>query len=159
MKNLVLFIFILVSHLSIAQGFKDRVIGKQWILTSPKPDSATVLNFEAFNPALLDINTMIWKFIPNGKLEYDYQSNSDVEACLGVDFLDLDLDYTNWKWNTTTKTLILTLKGGYAGIDDFIMKNEYNVHFHFVENQMTGFSLLLAKPISFKILNSEYARP
>jgi hypothetical protein len=146
-------------NLAYSQGFKDRIVNKLWILETARIDSAKNFTFSAFEKEKVGINTMIWKFLPNGKLSYDYQSNDDVEGCLGVDFLDLDLNACSWKWDPVNYKLTLQLKGGYAGIDDFILKNEYNVFFDFKESSLQGFSLQEFKPFFFKILNPEYARP
>jgi hypothetical protein len=158
-KIRVLFIFILICQIAKAQGFKDRVVNKEWILETPKIDTANQLNFTTYAKEKIEINTMIWKFLPNGKISYDYQTSSDVEACLGVDFIDLDLNSSYWKLDPVKLVLTIQIKGGYAGIDDFIMKNEYQVHFSFSENTMDGFSLYKTKHVLFKILNPEYVKP
>jgi hypothetical protein len=158
-KTFLLFFFIFSLQIAKSQGFKDRVVNKEWILESPKIDTATQLNFTSYAKEKIEINTMIWKFLPNGKISYDYQTSSDVEACLGVDFIDLDLNASFWKWDPVKLVLTIQLKGGYAGIDDFIMKNEYQVHFSFEQNNMNAFTLYKTKQVLFKILNPEYVRP
>jgi hypothetical protein len=160
MKKILALVFLLsICQLSFAQGFKDRIVGKEWILLSPKIDTANLLEFTTYAKEKIEINTMIWKFLPNGKISYDYQTNDDAEACLGVDFIDLDLSSSFWKWDPTRLLLSIQIKGGYAGIDDFIMKNDYQVHLSFEENNLEGFSLIKIKPVFFKILNPEYVRP
>ncbi len=156
---LVIILFAVIPSVTLAQGFKDRIVNKEWILETPKIDTANQLNFSIYAKEKIEINTMIWKFLPNGKLAYDYQTSSDVEACLGVDFIDLDLSASNWKWDPVKLVLSIQLKGGYAGIDDFIMKNDYQVHFKFEGNVMNAFTLIKTKPVFFKILNPEYVKP
>jgi hypothetical protein len=158
-KIFLLLVLLSFSQITNAQGFKDRVVNKEWILETPKIDTANQLNFSTYSKEKIEINTMIWKFLPNGKISYDYQTSSDVEACLGVDFIDLDLNASFWKWDPVKLVLTIQLKGGYAGIDDFIMKNDYQVHFSFEENKMTAFTLYKTKQLSFKILNPDYVRP
>ncbi|MGL4631588.1 MAG: hypothetical protein ACRCVT_10320 [Leadbetterella sp.] len=156
--RVLIFVFMCLAQTGFGQ-FKDRIVGKEWILYTPKIDTMTFMDFEVYNGEKIDINTMIWKFLPNGKLAYDYKSNSDVDACLGVDFLDIDLDNSYWKWDPNRLILILQIKGGYASIDDFIFKSEYSIHFNFNNQTLDGFSLLRTKNLSYKILNPEYAKP
>jgi hypothetical protein len=96
---------------------------------------------------------MIWEFKPNGRLTYDYQSSEDVEVCLGVNFLDLDVDACTWRPNSATNIILLTLKGGYASIDDFILKNEYEFQTFLVNNRVKGFELVLKNKVFFRNLN------
>jgi hypothetical protein len=159
MKYLFLLFFSFFFINTYSQGFRDRVLNKNWILTNTRIDTCTVLSFEKYDSSKVEINTMIWNFLPNGRIQYDYQSNSDVEACLGVEFLDLDPAASSWRWDSQRLILILQMKGGFASLDDFLIKNEYQVHFQFTENQMTGFALKLSKPILFKILNTDYVKP
>lgn len=161
MKKIILALFCIsfTTSLCFSQGFKDRIVNKEWILETPKIDTANQLNFSIYAKEKVEINTMIWKFLPNGKISYDYQTSSDVEACLGVDFIDLDLTASSWKWDPSRLVLTIQLKGGYAGIDDFVMKNDYQVHFKFEGNNMNAFSLIKSKSVFFKILNPEYVKP
>ncbi|MCP9761675.1 hypothetical protein [Lacihabitans soyangensis] len=148
-----LFSLILFSNISKAQDFKTFVANKQWILVTEKAEKSQLIRFVPYSKNLVTLNTMIWEFKPNGRLEYDYQSSEDVEACLGVDFLDLDVDACTWRPNPATNTILLTLKGGYASIDDFILKNEYEFQTFSDENQMEGFELVLKKKVFFRNLN------
>jgi hypothetical protein len=149
LKNIVFLIFTLVSIGALGQTFKERVPQKKWILVNDKIDTLKILNFVPYSKEKIGLNTMIWTFKPNGQLDYDYQSAEDVEACIGVDFLDLDIDRCQWALNPISHSLTLTLKGGFASIDDFILKNEYEIK----ENEEGGFSLVLKKNIIKKYYN------
>ncbi|MCP9770853.1 hypothetical protein EGI22_23360 [Lacihabitans sp. LS3-19] len=147
------FVFLLfVSVVSQGQDFKSFVLNKKWILVTEKVDTAKTLKFVAYDKAKISLNTMIWDFQSNGRLEYDYQSDEDIDACLGVDFLDLDVDVCTWRYNPSTQTLQMTLKGGFASIDDFILKNEYTFSNSLDEYEMPQFELSLKRKIFFKDL-------
>lgn len=99
---------------------------KQWILIDNKIEKDTI-QFTPFDTAKVSLNTMVLKFMPKGKIMYDYQSDENIDACLGVDFLDIDTDASSWFYNPQTKQAILQIKGGYASIDDFKFKRIYKV--------------------------------
>lgn len=136
-----------------AQDFRAYVANKQWILITEKPEKSERIRFVPYSKDLVTLNTMIWEFKPNGRLVYDYQSSEDVEACLGVNFLDLDIDACTWRPNPATNIILLTLKGGYASIDDFVLKNEYEFQTFLGNNQVKGFELVLKKKVFFRNLN------
>lgn len=100
--------------------------GTKWILKTPKIEKKQ-LQFVAYSPEKVDMNTMIWTFLPGGFIEYDYESSADIYACAGVDFLDMDITECRWDYDATTMTFILLVKGGYASLDDFIFKRRYNL--------------------------------
>ncbi len=100
--------------------------GQNWILDTPKILKGDIV-FVNYGKEKVELNTMIWKFLPNGLLEYDYQSSEDVFACAGVDFLDMDLDESRWQYDPASMILTLQIKGGYASIDDFVFKRAYKV--------------------------------
>jgi hypothetical protein len=132
---------------------KLRTSNKKWILVTEKAEKSDYIAFVPYSKAKVTLNTMIWVFLPNGRIAYDYQSSEDVEACLGVDFLDLDVEVCTWRFNPATQAILLTLKGGYASIDDFILKNEYQFQTIENENQEVGFELVLKKKIFYRNLN------
>lgn len=122
---IVFFVFLSTQNL-FAQNFFEQVKGRDWVLvTDMKVNKGRDLEFAEFDTRLLSINNMIWTFLPNGEFTYDYQSSADAEACAGVDFLDIDLDESSWQYNPNTNVLMLTLKGGYASIDDFVVRMTY----------------------------------
>ena len=145
-----IFVFLLlVSLASQAQDFKSFVLNKKWILVTEKVDTAKTIKFVEYDKSKVSLNTMIWDFKANGRLEYDYQSDEEIDACLGVDFLDLDVDVCTWRYNTTTQTLHMTLKGGFASIDDFILKNEYTFSNSLDEFEKPQFELSLKRKVFF----------
>ncbi|WP_255079114.1 hypothetical protein [Lacihabitans sp. CCS-44] len=143
----------LISFVSQAQDFKTNVINKKWILVTEKAEKSESIRFIPYAKDKVTLNTMIWVFRTNGRIEYDYQSSEDVEACLGVDFLDLDVDACTWRFNSASQSILLTLKGGYASIDDFVLKNEYDFRSIEVENSEVGFELVLKKKVFYRNLN------
>ena len=96
----------------------DIIKKNQWILVTDKIENKKEINFVSYQKKKVELNAMIWSFLENGNIEYDYQSAENIEACNGVDFLDLDSENTSWKFNNTSQIFTLTLKGGYASIDD-----------------------------------------
>lgn len=151
-----LIIFFVIFFFSIglkAQDSRSFIQGKQWILATEKAEKSNTLKFIPYSKDKVSLNTMVWTFLPNGRIAYDYQSSDDVEACLGVDFLDLDVDACIWRPVPNTNFILLTLKGGYASIDDFILKNEYEFQTAEDENLEMGFELKLKKKVYFRNIN------
>ncbi len=152
-RSIVFIAIFLISSALKAQDFKTFVANKKWILITEKAEKSSSIRFIPYATDKVTLNTMIWIFKPNGRIEYDYQSSEDVEACLGVDFLDLDVDVSTWRLNSVNQSIMLTLKGGYASIDDFILKNEYDFQALEQENSESGFELVLKKKVFFRNLN------
>lgn len=99
---------------------------KRWILLTNKIMKNTI-KFTSFNKSKFRINTLILTFANNGKLEYDYQMDPTLEFCAGIDFLDIDTDESAWSFDEASNVLTLTIKGGYASLDDFKFKRDYKV--------------------------------
>lgn len=150
LKILGLLFFVLFSITALGQTFKEKVPSRKYILLTDKVDTLSQIKFIPYAQEKVSLNTMIWTFKPNGRIEYDYQSSEDIEACAGVDFLDLDVDACFWRLNPATHSITLTLKGGFSSIDDFVLKNEYDF-----QNEEDGFSLVLKKKILYKNLNPD----
>ncbi len=126
MKNII-FLFIFFSHIIVsAQSLQLFDAEKKWILKTNRIEKKELL-FVEFNNAKVDVNTMIWTFLPNGRIEYDYQSSDDVYACLGVDFIDLDVTECRWEYNPSDFSITFLIKGGYASLDDFVFKRIYKI--------------------------------
>lgn len=99
---------------------------KRWILLTNKI-MKNVIKFTSYDKSKFRINTLILTFANNGKIEYDYQMDPTLEFCAGIDFLDIDTDESAWSFDEATNVLTLTIKGGYASLDDFKFKREYKV--------------------------------
>jgi hypothetical protein len=99
---------------------------KRWILLTNKIMKNTI-KFTSYDKSKFRINTLILTFANNGKLEYDYQMDPTLEFCAGIDFLDIDTDESAWSFDESINVLTLTIKGGYASLDDFKFKREYKV--------------------------------
>jgi hypothetical protein len=128
MKKLSVLVLIIGFHnIVCGQTRIDSLKQKQWILINDKIDGKKEINFVEYSKEKVDLNSMIWTFLDKGHIEYDYQSSENVEACIGVDFLDLDVDHSFWRYNSISETFTLTLKGGYASIDDFLLKADYSL--------------------------------
>ncbi len=123
---------------------------QNWILETPKIQKKELV-FTNYSKSKLELNTMIWKFLPNGRLEYDYQSSEEVYACAGVDFLDMDVDECRWSYDPISLILTLQIKGGYASLDDFVFKRDYKVSM--LDNGVDyGYKLTLEKEYFFNDL-------
>lgn len=99
---------------------------KRWILMTNKI-TKNVIKFTSFDKSKFRINTLILTFANNGKIEYDYQMDPTLEFCAGIDFLDIDTDESAWSFDESTNILTITIKGGYASLDDFKFKRDYKV--------------------------------
>jgi hypothetical protein len=153
MKSRYLLVAILMLFLNctaFTQNLELFDSSKKWILKSNNILKDEI-EFVEYKQKKVSINTMVWQFMPNGKIEYDYQTGDDVDACLGVDFLDIDIDESSWRYNPQDLTLILNIKGGYASIDDFIFKKEYRISL-IDEDDDYGYSLDLVKVYYFNDL-------
>jgi len=147
-------LFLLFSSFTLkVQDFRSYVANKQWILVTEKAEKSERIRFVSHSKDIVSLNTMIWEFKPNGRLTYDFQSNEDVEACLGVNFSDLDLDASTLRPNSATNIILLTLMGGYASIDDFISKNEYESQTFLVDSKVECFEMVLKNKVFFRNLN------
>lgn len=152
MKVLCFFFFLSISQNIFGQDIVDFIQKNQWILVTNKIEKKKEINFVSFQKKKIELNAMIWSFLDNGKIEYDYQSAENIEACNGVDFLDLDIENSSWKYNNNSQVLTLTLKGGYASIDDFILKAEYMAFLTSDEFGNEGFQLKQTKVLIFRDL-------
>ncbi len=99
---------------------------KKWILASNKIDGDSI-EFMTYDTSKIEINTLVFTFKPKGVIEYDYESPNDVDACFGVDYLDIDLEASTWNFNAQSNVLTLSIKGGIASLDDFKFKRDYEI--------------------------------
>lgn len=141
MKRVLLLCVLLISQSLSAQYLQLLDDTQNWILRTPDIKKKK-LEFVNYEKKKVEINTMIWKFLPNGRLEYDYQSDESIFACAGVNFLDMDLDECRWAYNPASLILTLQIKGGYASLDDFVFKRNYKVSM-LDENDDYGYTLTL----------------
>jgi hypothetical protein len=126
MKKILGICLFLISQSLSAQYLQLLDDSQNWIFKNANIKDKKLV-FENYSKEKVELNTMIWKFLPNGRLEYDYQSSEDVFACAGVNFLDMDIHESSWAYNPATLILTLQIKGGYASIDDFVFKRDYKV--------------------------------
>lgn len=124
--NKKIIVLLLISYISQGQMLELFDPNTQWILTTAKIEK-NKLEFIPYSVDKVDMNTMIWTFMPGGIIDYDYQSSADIFACAGVDFLDMDVTECRWEYDSITMELTLLIKGGYASIDDFVFKRRYTV--------------------------------
>lgn len=99
---------------------------RRWILITNKI-TKNVIRFTSFDRSKFRINTLVLSFANGGKIEYDYQMDPTLEFCAGIDFLDIDTDESAWSLDEENNVLTLTLKGGYASLDDFKFKRDYKI--------------------------------
>jgi hypothetical protein len=96
---------------------------KRWMLVKNKIERNDIF-LKTYDESKLTINNLIMSF-DEGRINYDYESDPKIKFCAGVDFLDIDTDETTWEYNAERNIVTLTLKGGYASLDDFKFKREY----------------------------------
>ncbi len=126
MKKIFLLVLCCISQSLSAQNLELLNDTRNWILRTPDITTQK-LDFVNYEKKKVTLNTMIWKFLPNGRLGYDYQSNATIFACAGVNFLDMELNESTWNYNPASLVLTLQIKGGYASLDDFVFKRDYKV--------------------------------
>jgi len=151
MKKVLGFCFIFISQSLSAQYLQLLDYTQNWILKNADIKDKKLV-FVRFTKDKVDLNTMIWKFLPNGRLEYDYQSDDEVFACAGVNFLDLDLPECSWAYNPSTLIMTLQIKGGYSSMDDFVFKRDYKVGM-LEQNNSDAYTLDLEREQYFNDLN------
>ena len=114
-------------------------MNKRWILVRNKIERGDIY-LTPYHESKLTINNLVMYLSPEGGLVYDYESDPKIKFCAGVDFLDIDTDETSWTFDGDANILTLTLKGGYASLDDFKFKRDY-----YVELFDDGFALRRVK--------------
>jgi hypothetical protein len=153
MKIIFVICLLMMSQSLPAQYLQLLDDSQNWILKNDdiKDKKLVFVNYEKNK---VDLNTMVWKFLPNGRLAYDYQSSEDVFACAGVNFLDMDVNECSWAYNPSTFVLTLLIKGGYASLDDFVFKREYKVAM-LDKKEDYGYTLTLDKEQFFNDLKKK----
>ncbi len=114
-------------------------MNKRWILVRNKIERGDIY-LTPYDESKLTINNLVMYLSPEGGIVYDYESDPKIKFCAGVDFLDIDTDETSWTFDGEANILTLTLKGGYASLDDFKFKRDY-----YVELFDDGFALRRVK--------------
>lgn len=99
---------------------------KKWILVRNKIERGDIY-LTPYHESKLSVNNLVMTLTQDNKIEYDYESDPKIRICLGVDFLDIDTDETDWLYDDENNVFTLTLKGGYASLDDFKFKRDYKV--------------------------------
>lgn len=129
MNNIKTYIISVLITLSLSDIYAQNQLfdpNKKWILVNNKIERETI-EFSPYDTSKIEINTLVLTFKPKGIIEYDYESPNDVDACFGVDYLDIDTEISRWNFNATKNILTLTIKGGYASLDDFKFRRDYEI--------------------------------
>ncbi len=113
-----------VNYLELYKALFDKT--KRWILVRNKIERGDIY-LTPYHESKLTINNLVLNLSESGTIEYDYESDPKVKFCAGVDFLDIDTDETSWIFDADNNVFTLTLKGGYASLDDFKFKRDYTV--------------------------------
>lgn len=113
-----------INYLELHKSLFDKT--KRWILVRNKIERGDIY-LTPYHESKLTINNLVLNLSESGTIEYDYESDPKVKFCAGVDFLDIDTDETSWAFDADNNIFTLTLKGGYASLDDFKFKRDYTV--------------------------------
>ncbi len=113
-----------INYLELHKALFDKT--KRWILVRNKIERGDIY-LTPYHESKLTINNLVLNLSESGTIEYDYESDPKVKFCAGVDFLDIDTDETSWVFDADNNVFTLTLKGGYASLDDFKFKRDYTV--------------------------------
>ena len=113
-----------INYLELHKALFDKT--KRWILVRNKIERGDIY-LTPYHESKLTINNLVLNLSESGAIEYDYESDPKVKFCAGVDFLDIDTEETSWVFDADNNIFTLTLKGGYASLDDFKFKRDYTV--------------------------------
>jgi hypothetical protein len=113
-----------INYLVLHKALFDKT--KRWILVRNRIERGDIY-LTPYHESKLTINNLVLNLSESGTIEYDYESDPKVKFCAGVDFLDIDTDETSWTFDADNNVFTLTLKGGYASLDDFKFKRDYTV--------------------------------
>lgn len=113
-----------INYLDLHKALFDKT--KRWILVRNKIERGDIY-LTPYHESKLTINNLVLNLSESGTIDYDYESDPKVKFCAGVDFLDIDTDETSWVFDADNNIFTLTLKGGYASLDDFKFKRDYTV--------------------------------
>lgn len=113
-----------INYLELHKALFDKT--KRWILVRNKIERGDIY-LTPYHESKLTINNLVLNLSDNGTIEYDYESDPKIKFCAGVDFLDIDTEETSWIFDADSNIFTLTLKGGYASLDDFKFKRDYTI--------------------------------
>lgn len=113
-----------INYLEVHKALFDKT--KRWILVRNKIERGDIY-LTSYHESKLTINNLVLNLSESGTIEYDYESDPKIKFCAGVDFLDIDTDETSWAFDADNNIFTLTLKGGYASLDDFKFKRDYTI--------------------------------
>ncbi len=152
MKSKFTFLFTILMVLmnqAFAQSFHPLLDSTQrWILLNNKIEKNEIF-FAKYHPAKLRANSLVLTFLSGGKFSYTYESNPKVQPVSSIDYLDIDLEESHWRFDSTNNTLSLSIKGGYASLSDFRFSRNYTI-----DDVSDGYILIKTKNVSFENLKN-----
>ncbi|MDZ7936087.1 MAG: hypothetical protein U5M51_14190 [Emticicia sp.] len=113
-----------INYFALHKALFDK--SRRWILVRNRIEKGDIY-LTPYHESKLTINNLVLNIAENGTIAYDYESDPKIKFCAGVDFLDIDTDETSWAFDGDNNIFTLTLKGGYASLDDFKFKRDYAV--------------------------------
>jgi len=147
-------IFITAVFLQIfSQSFSQQIPlldnSNRWILVNNKIDKNEVF-LSSYKKAKVKSNTLVLTFAENGKIIYDYETNSKYAENLNIKYLDINVNESYWAFDSLSKTLILTIQGGYFTLNDFKFQREY-----MIDEVHDGYILMKSKELIFEDLRKK----
>jgi hypothetical protein len=147
-------IFITAVFLQIfSQSFSQQIPlldnSNRWILVNNKIDKNEVF-LSSYKKAKVKLNTLVLTFAENGKIIYDYETNSKYAENLNIKYLDINVNESSWAFDSLAKTLLLTIQGGYFTLDDFKFQREYTI-----DEVHDGYILMKSKELIFEDLRKK----
>jgi hypothetical protein len=115
----------IISH-SFSQQIPLLDTSTRWILVHNKIDKNEIF-LTSYKKSKVNLNTLVMTFGENGKIIYDYETNSKYAENLDIKYLDINTKESFWSYDTLTNSLILSIQGGYLTLDDFRFKREYKI--------------------------------
>ena len=139
-------VFLLMFFQVIAQQTSLLEASNRWILVNNKIERNEIY-LTSYKKSKVSLNTLVLSFAENGKIVYDYETNSKTDGNLNIKYLDINTSESSWTYDTLSKILSLVIQAGYTTLDDFKFKREYKI-----DEVTDGFILMKTNDVFFEDL-------
>ena len=143
-KHIKITIFLLIIFQATAQQTPLLDASNHWILVNNKIERNEIY-LTSYKKAKVKLNTLVLSFAENGKIVYDYETNSKYDGNSNIKYLDINTKESSWVFDTLTKTLALTIQAGYETLDDFKFQRTYKI-----DEVYDGYVLMKTKDVFYE---------
>ena len=148
-KFLLTAVFLQIISYSFSQQIPLLDTSNRWILVNNKIDKNEVF-LTLYDKSKVKLNTLVLTFAENGKIVYDYETNSKYDENLEIKYLNINTKESFWAYDSLSKTLVLSIQAGYVTLDDFRFQREYKI-----DEVHDGFILMKSKELIFDDLRKK----